>query len=183
MLRPDSSFSICRLLVAITAILIIGLVTFQNSIISGIRSLQPSHLSSPAATTEGKVSHKFAGAIDGGWASRPLSPKGGLLWVQYNETFSVTWGITVFHALHCVDMLRAYMLNDTGVHLHETEEPTAAPDMDTGVHLSHCLDYISQVSEHEASPYHRSQANLVSFPIGPTLLRRRNSRAPSTGIR
>lgn len=147
MARSSSSLSIWRAFVGITAVFILSTFVFQKNLIGAIASIRPVKPISSDLLPETRILHKFSQAIDGGWASRPLTNKGGFLWVQYNETYRVTWGVTVFHALHCIEMLRIYTLNDSTIYAHEAPGDIAPANMDQSVHMSHCLDYISQVSE------------------------------------
>ena len=43
---------------------------------------------------------------DEAWAQNLLTPKGGFLLVQLNSTANQAWGISMFHALHCLQTLR-----------------------------------------------------------------------------
>jgi Mycotoxin biosynthesis protein UstYa len=103
---------------------------------------------------ESTTPQKFSGSLEenDGWATRPLSEKGGLLWVQYNETFEVTWGISMFHGLHCIEMLRMALAGGPMAH-SAMEESSTAPEENgrDANHLSHCLDYIAQVSHNSIS--------------------------------
>jgi hypothetical protein len=84
--------------------------------------------------------------------------KGGFLWVQYNETLNLRYGISMFHGLHCLQMLRSEFQQSLGlvdnggkpIHDHQSKrrlrakrgEDTDAPDP---VHLGHCLSYVAMV--------------------------------------
>lgn len=168
--KSTSSLSIWRALVGITAIFGIITFVFQSNIIEAIASLTSLKSVESDVSPENRILHKFSQAIDGGWASRPLTNQGGFLWVQYNETYQVTWGITVFHALHCIEMLRIYTFNDTTVHAHEAPGHIAPANMDQNVHMSHCLDYISQVSETKSLGAEVKNQFLIG--VGTSLLRR-----------
>ncbi|RAL07366.1 uncharacterized protein BO97DRAFT_429404 [Aspergillus homomorphus CBS 101889] len=149
MSRTQSSLSICSILTATSAVLIIGFIalqikpSFTKEVSNSSADTTLKSPSSPADT----ILRVFADKIEGGWPSRPLPAKGGLLWIQHNRTYSVGWGVTVFHALHCVDALRVYALNDSKAHLHEAHDSTAPvekTESDRKQHMSHCLDYIAQ---------------------------------------
>ncbi|KAB5518247.1 hypothetical protein GE09DRAFT_929729, partial [Coniochaeta sp. 2T2.1] len=38
--------------------------------------------------------------------SELTTPLGGMLWVKHNDTYSYPWGISMFHGLHCLQMIR-----------------------------------------------------------------------------
>ena len=65
------------------------------------------------------------------WAENILTPKGGFLWVQLNQTLYRAWGISMFHASHCLQTLR------TTIQRGEANDPG---------HIGHCIGYIAQVS-------------------------------------
>lgn len=71
------------------------------------------------------------------WANKFSSQKGGFLHVRRNESLVEKWGVTVFHSLHCLQMLQdvAFM-----------PEASYMPAMDKQ-HVLHCLGYLAQVRE------------------------------------
>lgn len=102
-------------------------------------------------------------ANDHRWKQTALPQKGGFLWVKYNETSNEAWGVSMFHALHCLKMLRMAVQESPFVKaaLQDHDVPDAEkhhhhdgsanhPDMDI-VHLGHCIGYIAQVNEHVIS--------------------------------
>ena len=95
-------------------------------------------------------------ANDEAWAQAALTRPGegirseGLLWVKYNETYSIPWGVSMFHALHCLQMIRRGVqagpygetldvgnLSEQSTQEHHNMDPT---------HFGHCFGYIAQVS-------------------------------------
>ncbi|KAF1963443.1 hypothetical protein CC80DRAFT_397603 [Byssothecium circinans] len=78
--------------------------------------------------------------------NRPLSEKGGFITTKYNETYTLGLGVSMFHALHCIDSIRDIMRQEKAEsdHMHP-DANTDAIGGDTGEHLEHCLDYIAQV--------------------------------------
>ena len=86
-----------------------------------------------------------------------LPRKGGFLWVEYNETANEAWGISMFHALHCLKMLRLVIRSrdmmksvvgetdgaDPGIG-GEAKGTLKHPDMDP-MQIGHCVGYIAQV--------------------------------------
>ena len=93
---------------------------------------------------------------DQAWHQAALTRKGGFIWVEYNETANEAWGISMFHALHCLKMLRTVVqaspavkerLTDTspedkGSSLHDKDHTHPPMNM---VHIQHCIGYIAQV--------------------------------------
>ncbi|KAF2641000.1 hypothetical protein P280DRAFT_517238 [Massarina eburnea CBS 473.64] len=90
--------------------------------------------------------HGFISDDPSGWASRPLSKQGGFLITQYNETYKVAYGVSMFHALHCVEMLRVMITpEEEEGHMMHLASGIESQVGDTRRHLVHCLDYIIQV--------------------------------------
>jgi len=90
---------------------------------------------------------------DKSWSE--LTPAGGgFLWLRYNETFDMPWGISMFHGIHCLQMLRGEFQSQLGIrnggghHHHrrqiatQNDEPGEGADL---VHLGHCLAYIVEI--------------------------------------
>lgn len=81
------------------------------------------------------------------WKDALLPGSDGFIWAQHNETLAIEYGISMFHALHCLQMVRSALqpvvghgqrhqhVNDGDSHfLHQT-------------HIPHCLSYLVQVSD------------------------------------
>ena len=71
---------------------------------------------------------------------------------------AIQFGVSMFHQLHCVMMLRDRLVGDGGHQMHHharddnaesqsEDQPGTAED-----HLVHCLDYIAQVRK--GRPFH-----------------------------
>lgn len=80
------------------------------------------------------------------WLKQTSTSKGGFLRVRRNETMIENWGITVFHALHCLgiihDALRSLdHQSDSGM---KRGQPSHRHSLDTE-HTLHCLSYLVQV--------------------------------------
>ena len=77
-------------------------------------------------------------------------PQRGLLWVQRNETYKQAWGISMFHALHCLEMIRDEVDDRTRHQMHDAMLGRSAGyrehDHHREDHVHHCLAYIAQVS-------------------------------------
>lgn len=100
----------------------------------------------------------FSPSADEAWHQAALTPKGGFLWVEYNETTNAAYGISMFHALHCLQMLRMVVRESPKMkalwskpgHRGEGEMEMGEGDherMDP-VHMGHCIGYIAQVGIH-----------------------------------
>lgn len=90
-------------------------------------------------------------SADEAWAQTLLTPNGGFLSIGPNLTEDRNWGISMFHALHCLKMLRivartSEMMKmaddaDEDKHRHETlRDLHMSP-----AHVGHCVGYIAQV--------------------------------------
>ena len=91
---------------------------------------------------------------DEAW-NKLTTSRGGFLWLQYNKTYDIPWGISMFHGTHCLQMLRQEFqsqlgLGNTEAHHHHRrniatkhDQHSSGPDL---VHIGHCLAYVVQVS-------------------------------------
>lgn len=115
-------------------------------------SFQPSTANScPVSKPEETTTRSFVGVLDfnnpksegsQAWANRLLPPNGGFLWVKYNDTLDVTWAITMFHGLHCLEVIRSRLLDTSSGHKLFPSQESNVSD-----HAVHCLDYIAQVRQ------------------------------------
>ncbi|KIW26465.1 uncharacterized protein PV07_09558 [Cladophialophora immunda] len=94
---------------------------------------------------------------DQAW-DRLNTKKGGFLWVEYNETLDVAYGISMFHGIHCLQILRHAFQSQLGItsmkgdHGHHSrmernegiQHEHGQKDRDLG-HLGHCLAYIAEM--------------------------------------
>lgn len=80
------------------------------------------------------------------WESLLLPPNGGLLRVRRENGTTGQYGVSMFHQLHCLIVLRGLLFPGTSQnHEHSTSpSKTGEPHQDS-VHWAHCLDYIAQV--------------------------------------
>lgn len=72
----------------------------------------------------------------------------GMLNVKYNETLAVPFGITMFHALHCLGSIRSALQDAMGKEHkdHGKEERDGHHDaLISDMHVGHCFAYIAQV--------------------------------------
>ena len=95
------------------------------------------------------------------WTSKFSTKQGGFLVVRRNETYTENWGVTMYHSLHCLMLIRTALGHAiaTGKHdsqhelRHEGMEYQGADTSESGhtahaadvKHLEHCLSYIAQV--------------------------------------
>lgn len=88
----------------------------------------------------------LSGNGDIAWSTQMSTPKGGFLRVRRNETLIENWGISVFHALHCLGIIRDALRS---LEHHPDSATTSNPPshhhgQDTE-HTLHCLSYLAQV--------------------------------------
>ncbi|KAL7943581.1 hypothetical protein V8C42DRAFT_327913 [Trichoderma barbatum] len=91
-------------------------------------------------------------AADEAWDQAMSTPLGGFLLVRHNETYSSGWGVSMFHSIHCLKMLRTTMQNYFGLapgttgyatHTHDGRD-SATLKVDERTHVEHCLGYIGR---------------------------------------
>ena len=158
---------------ALSTFLILLLVLQSQVIIQ--RKGGSSQLPEDAAFTATSISHIFildptlediSHAGDTAWRDSLLTPKGGFLWVQYNESYEESYGISMFHALHCLQLIRGNLQESPSMKAYIAEKSgSVVTDMsksgggtrphhgehshqqhlgDPG-HVAHCVSYIAQV--------------------------------------
>lgn len=77
------------------------------------------------------------------------------LWVRRNETYKQGWGISMFHALHCLEMIRDHF--EDGASHHTSAIFVRPVDNEEGnyhneAHVQHCFAYIAQVCYSHSNP-------------------------------
>lgn len=113
----------------------------------------------PSRTTlfrERPILEDLSPSADEAWEQMTLTRRGGFLWVEFNDTSNEAWGISMFHALHCLKMLRTAIRSSEmmksvvegsgGASDNGGQEGGSLehPDMDPK-HIGHCVGYIAQV--------------------------------------
>ncbi|KAL2074963.1 hypothetical protein VTL71DRAFT_8743 [Oculimacula yallundae] len=85
-------------------------------------------------------------AGDSVWSSISSTKQGGFLWVQYNETYKTGHGVSMFHALHCLSMIRNAVKAKSGpvAHSHGSKRGIPARKSEDEMHIGHCLSYVAQ---------------------------------------
>jgi Domain of unknown function (DUF3328). len=79
-------------------------------------------------------------AQDPSW-SQLLTHGGGFLHVQESDGEVHGYGVSMFHQLHCLMMIRDMLLGKPMSHAHEASDWS-----NDSMHWLHCLDYLAQVS-------------------------------------
>jgi hypothetical protein len=77
-----------------------------------------------------------------------LTHNGGFLRLLANETSAIGYGVSMYHQIHCIEMLREALVpseSSEDHHHHHYGETVTMPGEETD-HLIHCLDYLAQVS-------------------------------------
>lgn len=89
---------------------------------------------------------------DHAWSSDLMPPNGGFIFVEHNETYNIKQGISMFHALHCLALVRS-MLQDREAPSSSHHPRGNATGQNEPfdhflhhAHMPHCLRYIAQVS-------------------------------------
>jgi hypothetical protein len=160
MSRSSTPFTTCRVVSALCALILICLLVFRNHVFSNIDSLRSSvsypkvsevltsTVVGPQTLSSPREFFSFVVEDPTGWAPRRLDDNGGYIETRYNDTLTIKVGISMFHALHCVEIVRGKILaNGTeDVHAHHNAQSSLDDDPDAREsHVLHCLDYIIQV--------------------------------------
>lgn len=154
--KSNATFSTCRVLTLFINLIFICFLIFQDQLLTAINGFQSvvdssSTPSIPPELFEAQRSpqtfYSFIDQDPSGWATRRLHPNGGYIKLQYNSTFKINFGISMFHSIHCLEMLREKIVGSEATHVHgaassdaEVEEKDKDPK-----HLEHCIDYVLQV--------------------------------------
>lgn len=81
------------------------------------------------------------------WSTISSTKQGGFLWVRYNETYKTGHGVSMFHALHCLSMIRdAVKESNSGMvaHSHGSKRGIHSGKSEDEMHIGHCLSYAAQ---------------------------------------
>lgn len=156
-----------------TAIVLACFIIYQNitltNAVQSVVSLAKSHLATAAyssPTQKGSFEDQRAsitrymskvdsledlsGKHEAAWSSMLSTPQGGFLWVKYNETNNMAWGVTMFHSIHCLTLLRSMLqmqlqnaTSSQKAHANPTHQSSNHRAFDEG-HVGHCFSYIAQ---------------------------------------
>ncbi|KAL8922103.1 MAG: hypothetical protein Q9172_003708 [Xanthocarpia lactea] len=135
---------------SLIALLIMLSIIFHANINSAFRRLevnrhhQPRQI--PTIFQDKPILEDLSPSADAEWERALLTPKGGFLWVRYKETAERPYGISMFHGLHCLKMLREVIQSsrsgmDGGEHSVKDGGHGKGQSMD---HIGHCIGYIAQ---------------------------------------
>ncbi|RAK89401.1 hypothetical protein BO79DRAFT_264969 [Aspergillus costaricaensis CBS 115574] len=79
------------------------------------------------------------------WESLLLPENGGILKVRTDNNTITDYGISMFHQLHCLTVLRGLIFPETSQHHGASTSPSHSGDEhEDAVHWAHCFDYIAQ---------------------------------------
>lgn len=167
-------YSPCRICGVVSVALVVFCLVLRNEITAAISSAHlvnrmhlcgpeiESALSTPLLIPITKVFGRdpslvdMSAAGDEAWSSKLQTRQGGFLWVRNNDTVKEGWGVSMFHALHCLKMIRAELRHNWMVmdpeqpfshSQHEVHKAATSPEGQTGdiPHMKHCLAYIAEV--------------------------------------
>jgi hypothetical protein len=154
--KSNATFSTCRVLTLCITLIIICFLIFQDQLLTAITNSHPLAGSSSApaippelfdAQRSPQTFYSFIDQDPSGWATRRLHPNGGYIKLQYNSTFKINFGISMFHSIHCLEMLREKIVGGEATHIHgagSSDADVEEKDKDPK-HLEHCIDYVLQV--------------------------------------
>ena len=104
------------------------------------QALHPKLFQEISALKASESTLQAARAID--WESILLTPNGGFLMVEEFDHQIKGYGVSMFHQLHCLAMVRGMLLGKATSSEHEVDKNW----MKDPLHYLHCLDYMTQVS-------------------------------------
>ena len=162
-----------HVLIAVTAALALLLVAFNYQLVAALKDFassdyessascpshcpsQPTHGLAPTTVQfrEQPILGSLSPSTDEAWERTALTPKGGFLWVEFNETNNAAWGISMFHALHCLKLLRN-VIRSSEMMKNVVGPETGHDGISSGgkpqhlrmnpTHVGHCVGYIAQV--------------------------------------
>lgn len=157
-----------NLVISITLLLLItsGLVVYFNPILATSSAYTPWLSSSPCFCEEPSESGKpgeltrtppsahlqvfharpeledMSQVGDAAWAAISSTQQGGFLWVRHNETYKTGHGVSMFHALHCLSIVRDFVRGPKGP--HGSKRHIHHGKSEEEMHVGHCLSYIAQ---------------------------------------
>ncbi|KAL8876299.1 MAG: hypothetical protein Q9198_005481 [Flavoplaca austrocitrina] len=143
---------------SIIALLVMLSIIFHSNINSAFRRLEANRHHEPRQITtifqDKPILENLLPSADAEWERALLTPKGGFLWVNYNGTAERPYGISMFHGLHCLKMLREVIQSSRpgmdGGHAHAAKVGGHGHGHGHGQsmnHIGHCIGYIAQVCE------------------------------------
>ena len=86
---------------------------------------------------------------DAAWAAAAMPKRLGFIYVRYNDTLVLERGISMFHAMHCLSLLRQLLqaapANRGKSHVNHQGDGESTQHLHEK-HMPHCLSYLAQVS-------------------------------------
>lgn len=158
--------TVSRMMAYLSAVLLAGLLAFTLTLSlpdvqEMVRAPRPALSQKPPAiksTFEHLRQLEDLGPVgDQIWNSAVLPREGGFLWVQANSTDGQDdregWGITMFHALHCLQMVReVFKMAVVPSDPNESPQPQLSRRRSAShshhvdpKHATHCFSYLYQV--------------------------------------
>ncbi|KAI4230241.1 MAG: hypothetical protein L6R36_000206 [Xanthoria steineri] len=132
---------------SIIAVLVMLSIIFHSNIISAFQDLESNHHQPRRITTvfqDRPILENLSPSANEEWERALLTPRGGFLWVQYNITAEQPYGISMFHGLHCLKMLRE-VIQSSHTATKGSEHPGAHKEHGQSLnHIRHCIGYIAQ---------------------------------------
>ncbi|KAK5989598.1 hypothetical protein PT974_07852 [Cladobotryum mycophilum] len=88
-----------------------------------------------------------------------LTPNGGFIMVDLQDNRNHSVGVSMFHQLHCLSLIRAVIVSG-GMHKHPAQRRDMN-DMEDREHFMHCFDYIVQAILCTADDALESSINIL----------------------
>lgn len=76
------------------------------------------------------------------WSQMTSTRSGGFLWVRHNETYRTGYGVSMFHALHCLSMIRDTVRGNSMDMKRKRGLEARATEAE--MHTAHCFSYVAQ---------------------------------------
>ncbi|KAL5323798.1 hypothetical protein ACEPPN_008340 [Leptodophora sp. 'Broadleaf-Isolate-01'] len=89
---------------------------------------------------------------DNAWSEILMPPNSGFIRVKHNETYVIDWGISVFHALHCLSLLRTMLQDNLAEAVsawhpqHSSYSQVESAQFLHEAHIPHCIGYLTQTA-------------------------------------
>ncbi|KAL9610778.1 MAG: hypothetical protein Q9167_004534 [Letrouitia subvulpina] len=170
MASTGSRVPVCAyMLISVAAALILLPITFHYQVTSAVKGYSLPQPALPSGTNFSQDDVRFPNGSyafhqwpvienllpsnDEKWAQTLLPPNDGFLRLMINQTIERYYGISMFHALHCLQMLRvvarsspmAKMSDGAGGGREDKHQNGTFEDLHMGpVHVAHCIGYIAQ---------------------------------------
>jgi hypothetical protein len=144
MVKTSTFLSTTLSIIAVLAVVSLGLLFSWPYL--PLTSIIPSFQSSTVPSLNLYEFHKskeledLSTTGDAAWQQLTTTTDGGFLWVRHNDTYRTGWGVSMFHSLHCLGLLREIVKTKSN-HNNSHSEHSSHAD---AAHAGHCLSYIAQ---------------------------------------